>query len=101
VFRLWAEASGYNDDLVLCREGDEGDYTPDNVRWDTKSNNSKEYNLCMWEVTTPDKNKVLVNNMVEYCEENDLNAWAMRGISRGKTKQHKGYTNVRKIPKEA
>lgn len=97
VFKLWAESAGYKDTLVLCREGDIGDYRPDNVRWDTKRSNSREGTVCTWEVTTPEGVTVEVIDMVTYCEENNLCAFTMRGIARGKTRKHKGYTNVRKI----
>ena len=42
-FKEWALMHGYEETLVLCRNGDVGDYTPDNVRWDTKGNNTLEY----------------------------------------------------------
>ena len=32
----------YERGLCLCRTGDEGDYTPENCRWDTKANNVRE-----------------------------------------------------------
>ena len=41
-FYEWSLANGYRDDLVLCRNGDTGDYEPGNVRWDTQSNNKLE-----------------------------------------------------------
>ena len=41
-FKEWAMANGYADDLVLCRNGDTGNYQPDNVRWDTRANNNRE-----------------------------------------------------------
>jgi hypothetical protein len=42
-FKEWALTHGYEETLVLCRNGDIGDYAPDNVRWDTKGNNTLEY----------------------------------------------------------
>ena len=32
----------YEPGLCLCRYGDEGDYTPENTRWDTRGNNTRE-----------------------------------------------------------
>lgn len=97
IFKSWALENGYKDDLVLCRNGDVGNYEPENVRWDTKSGNSREHTVCRWEVVTPEGITEEVEDMVKYCEDRGLCAWLMRGISRGKTKRHKGYTNVRKL----
>ena len=41
-FKKWALGNGYRDDLVLCRNGDKGDYEPNNVRWDSRRNNNLE-----------------------------------------------------------
>lgn len=52
----WATFQGYLDNqpagrpyepgLCLCRTSDKGDYTPDNTRWDTRGNNSREHGNC-------------------------------------------------------
>lgn len=44
-FYKWSSENGYKDDLVLCRNGDTGDYEPGNARWDTPKNNAIERNL--------------------------------------------------------
>lgn len=41
VFREWAMAHGYTDDMTIDRLDGDGDYTPDNCRWISKSENCK------------------------------------------------------------
>lgn len=42
VFRDWALANGYRDDLTIERENADKDYSPDNCCWITRSKNSKD-----------------------------------------------------------
>jgi len=101
VFKKWASSNGYSDDFVLCREGDIGNYFPDNVRWDTKANNVRESQAELWEITTPEGEVKIIYNLAQYCRENDLDPRCMSAIARGYRgrKCHKGYTNVKKVEK--
>lgn len=60
-FYRWALSHGYNDDLTIDRINPEGDYSPRNCRWITRSENSKRayhpmtYRISWYNV--PRKNK--------------------------------------------
>lgn len=47
-FRSWSLSNGYADDLVISREQDQGDYTPANCVWVTRSQNCQEAALRRW-----------------------------------------------------
>lgn len=92
VFKAWSLANGYSEvNNTFCRNGDKGDYSPDNARWDTKGNNSAEnfakcYNLCL------DGKLVEIHNMASFCRGKDLDASTMMKVAKGKRKSYKGYT---------
>lgn len=90
-FRDWALSSGYEEHLVLCRNGDVGDYTPTNSRWDTPRNNAIEAHAVLCEVTHQDGTVEVIRNISEFCRINGLNKSAACRVSRGLGKQHKGY----------
>lgn len=98
VFKEWALSSGYEKDLVLCRNGDIGDYCPDNVRWDTLSSNSIEGNAKYYMVTFPDGHVEEVYNMKEFCKEHKLCRASMSNVNTGKKDQHQGYRCVQIAP---
>ena len=41
LFEVWSIENGYNDELTIDRLDSTKDYSPDNCRWVTKSNNSR------------------------------------------------------------
>ena len=41
AFRDWAIANGYSDNLVIDRENNDGNYTPENCRWIANKQNSR------------------------------------------------------------
>jgi len=51
-----------------------------------------------WEITTPNNQIVIVNNLKTFCIENNLKEGMIYRVGRGERKQHKGY-KVRKIVK--
>lgn len=70
VFREWAIANGYNDDLTLDRIDPDCDYTPSNCRWVTKSLNtqfmlSHNYSCGTGQFTKDVIDKITETNRVE------------------------------------
>lgn len=90
-FRDWALSTGYEAHLVLCRNGDVGDYTPTNSRWDTPRNNAREAHAVLCEVTYPDGTVEVIRNISEFCRINGLSKSAACSVSRGRGRHHKGY----------
>jgi len=64
--------------------------------------NVKEYegdfSLFEWEITTPNNEVFVVENLKTFCIENNLKEGMMYRVGRGERKQHKGH-KVRKITK--
>lgn len=90
-FREWSLTNGYKEDLVLCRNLDTGNYEPDNVRWDTPTNNAIELGSKHWRVLSPDGEIFNVYNMSEFCRQNGLDTGGMTRVSKGQQKSHKGW----------
>lgn len=91
TFKEWAISSGYEENLVLCRTKDTGNYEPSNVRWDSISSNMKEANSKHYKLTLNGE-LVEVYNLESYCKENNLDASSLRKVHSGKRNKHKGYT---------
>lgn len=90
-FRDWAMENGHKEHLQLCRNGDVGEYSPNNARWDTIANNivesrAKHYKFlfegCLVEVY----------NLEKFGRDGRLNASHLGAVHSGKRKSHKGYT---------
>lgn len=94
VFQEWALSNGYNDDLVLCRTGDKGDYEPSNVRWDTQASNAVE-NLSKTYKFLFDGKIVTFHNLNKFCRENNLSPQNMGKVNLGKQKTCQGYTRYK------
>jgi hypothetical protein len=66
------------------------------------SGNVKEYegdiSLFEWEITTPNNEIFIVENLRTFCIENNLKENMMYRVGRGERKHHKGY-RVKKIIK--
>ena len=91
IFKKWAKGAGYDDSLVLCRNGDKGDYAPDNCRWDTQGNNLREALCGSWELICPKGVVYLVDNLLEFCKSHGLIRSCISRTADGQQKSHKGW----------
>lgn len=91
-FMEWSLSNGFNQGLELCRNGDTGNYAPNNCRWDTPANNLEEAHARHYIVTHPDGKEEEVYNLNAFCKANKLNSSHMSKVVLGKAKAHKGYT---------
>ena len=99
-FKEWSISNGYSDNLLLCRNGDKGNYCPENSRWDTRANNNIESESYHWEITCPNRVSTIIYNLKAYCREHpDLTAEGLYDVAKGKVSHHKGYT-AKKLNKE-
>ena len=95
VFKEWAMNNGYSDDLVLCRNGDKGDYVPHNVRFATKAENLVEAKSKYWQVSRVGTGKwITVYNLSKFCRKHNLTQSALSLLASGdkRASQHKGWT---------
>lgn len=65
----------------------------------------KNYKIDLWEVTIPSGEVIIVNNMLKFCKEHNLNPSTMSAVARGKRGKHHGYkckklTNKRDVEYE-
>ena len=99
-FKDWALNNGYAQDKVLCREGDTGDYTPENSRWDSKANNTIEAKGFYWKITFSTGENLEVYNLRQYCKDNGYSYSDLLKISTNKRKtSHRGIASVVKLSK--
>jgi group I intron endonuclease len=69
---------------------------------ESKDNLAKIACIYEYEITTPNNEVVVINNMRKYCRENNLNQSSMRKVAMGTQDIHKGYTarKLNQIEKE-
>lgn len=91
-FRDWALDNGYDDSLILCRNGDVGDYEPDNCRWDTHQSNLEEAHAKHFVMVSPSGDVVDIYNLNKFSRDNNLNGSCMHAVYGGHKKTHKGWT---------
>lgn len=91
VFIEWAEKSGWLEGLFLCRNGDKGDYHPDNVRWDTRYSNIEESTAKFYKVVRPNCSVVIVYNISKFGRSEGISGKALGATSRGEFNTYKGY----------
>tara|TARA_B100001939_G_scaffold344132_1_gene358002 strand:- start:906 stop:1577 length:672 start_codon:yes stop_codon:yes gene_type:complete len=96
-FVNWSLKSGYHPSLVISRNGDQGDYTPDNCCFKTASENNEERvkrqrkPVCK---TSPDSHKILkVYNSSCDTKIDGFNDGHVRNVASGRNCRHthKGY----------
>ncbi len=72
TFKEWSLRNGWKEGMELCRNKDSGDYSPENVRWDTKTSNRQEAHGKGWLVTSPTGTEYPVLSLGSFCEEHGL-----------------------------
>lgn len=83
--------NGYN--LSLGGEGSFGrKLTEEHKRKISESHKGKIKHVKKWEITTPDGQILIIDNMAKFCRENGLHNGAMTEVAKGRVKQHLGYT---------
>ena len=91
AFTEWAKLSGWKAGLHLCRNGDRGNYEPDNCRWDTRENNMEESNAKFYNVITPEGDSLLVYNLNKYAESLGFQSKRLSSVACEGQRQYRGY----------
>ncbi len=97
-FEKWSLENGYKSSLVLCRNGDKGNYEPNNCRWDTRGNNVKEALSKNFLVKDTDGVYSLIKNMREYCRDSGKSRECIVRVLSGKRRTYKGCRYFKTIP---
>lgn len=87
----------YDDDKMICRKLDKGDYEPDNVYFGTASDNQRDTSQSRANVVYmfTDLNWVYeFKNLSKFCSEFALDKRSMLRVNKGEYKQHKGWYKV-------
>ena len=83
AFMDWAEANGYKDGLQIDRIDNNGDYSPDNCRWVTPKQNSRNRRNTVY-LTVNGKTK----SVAEWCETIKVSAFTVYWWVREKGKEY-------------
>lgn len=89
-FHKWAKFSGYTDDLILCRNGDKGDYEPDNCRWATAQENLEEAQAKFYTIVHPCGKVEEVFNLAKFARENKYKYSSLFRVLNGTRSSYKG-----------
>jgi hypothetical protein len=98
-FKKWSLLNGYSDTKVICRNGDKGDYSSTNSRWDTQASNVSEA-LSMKYKALYEGEVVEIYNLALFCRDNKLDRSGMTLVLSGRQKSHRGYTKYEEEQKK-
>lgn len=90
TFKKWAKSSGYNDSLILCRNGDKGNYEPDNCRWATVQDNVEEAHAKAYTLTYPCGKVEEVFNLSKFSKERGYSSGGLSEAASGVKPFYKG-----------
>jgi hypothetical protein len=108
-FYNWSIANGYKEGLTIDRIDPNGDYSPENCKWVTLSENVARANKYthrrktkyLYYGISPNGKKYIFNNANKFAREHNLNANGIRRVANGQRKTHKGwmfgFTNIPNI----
>lgn len=92
-FKRWSLKNGYIPNVThLCRNGDKGDYSPDNSRWGTAQDNQEEAHAKRFLVKrVEDSEWEEIYNLTKFSKDNGLIPSCMNNLARGLKETHKGW----------
>lgn len=92
-FKKWSLENGYEEGVTsLCRNGDKGNYEPDNCRWATAQENTEEAIAKRFLVKrVEDDDWKEIYNLAKFSRENNLLAGSMHNVKIGIATQHRGW----------
>lgn len=93
-FREWCFKNGWFEGCNICRNGDIGDYSPDNCRIDTRGANVAEAMAKTYRFIDPEGSVRKIYNLQKFCRENNLHSGHMGQVFAGNRGNHKGWTKV-------